>query len=215
MQELDLMTTSVSLETNDSKDATEVMNQLLLVVPRLVNLKVLRVGHSYKGRAQFPDERSEFKKKLLKNHTKLEILSLRIKRRFHLAGNEFHEDEFVKQLVATNPNIREINSLVLTEAGIRSLSSLNNLMIITGMRVKSADQIVPSVMILLTGGSGHCLQKVQVGLWKERGAAVVHPFADGVIEEGMSSKLLEAGLPFKIETSADFMTVTRECESKE
>jgi hypothetical protein len=129
-------------------------------VHKLVNLKVLRIS----GGILIHDLEAGNKKKILQNHRKLEILSLRFANIAVGVESEESDDEFVQHLVETNPNIREIDYLCLTEPGFRSLSRLQNLRTITDLRVSAPDQIVPMLTILLSGNSRHSIQMVSIGL---------------------------------------------------
>lgn len=180
------------------------MNQLLLVVTRQTNLKVLRIGGSG---TEFPDVRSSFKKKLLQNHRKLEVVSLNFDRKRNAADEELHDDEFVEQLVQTNPNIRVINSLYLTEKGIQSLCSLSNLKKIGHLRVSSADQIIPTVRNILTGNSRDSLQSIEVGL---RNNLFFSRSAIREIGSEVDPALQEAGFPFKTSHRCySYLSITR------
>jgi hypothetical protein len=212
MQELVLMTASVSPEfVQPQDDVMSDMNHLIQVVSRLTNLKVLRICRSFE---EFPDEMSSFKKKLIQNLRKLEVVSLCFERSKDEADGEFDENQFVELLVQTNPNIRVIDDLYLTERGIRSLCSLKHLKYITELRVSSSDRIIPSVMAVLTGNSGHCLETLEVSMryseenWNAVEAGV--PFVDSPVVTGLRRKLQEAGLPFEVTKYDDYnMNVTR------
>jgi hypothetical protein len=209
MHELNLLTASVfsahDLPDYDYEDMkNKEMNQLLLVVSRLTNLKVLRIGLS-QNVIDFSDESSSFKKKLLQNMMKLEVLSLTFVRSLNDDNKEYDEDELMEQLAHTNPNIREIENMYLTEKGIQSLSSLKHLERICNLRVSSSDQIIPAVLTILTGGSGHCLQIIRVGIRR-----LPYRFPECHIRTELDRVLQEAGLPFKVTNSDDILVgVTR------
>jgi hypothetical protein len=199
MQELYLTSATVFPAAHQPHEDT---NHILLIVPRLTNLKVLRIVDSVTA---FEDENSSFKKKLLQNQRKLEVVSVNFDRMVDDEGEEFHEDKFVEQLVQTNPNIREIDNLYLTENGIQSLCSLNHLKEIGRLRVSSPDQVITAVKTVLAGNSHHILQKVEVGLRLFRSS-----FADVHIISEVDHELQEAGLPFKVkEFSDNYLKVTR------
>jgi hypothetical protein len=168
MQELELRGTSClkDIHVASGEKPGRERERLLQIVPRLINLKFLRIHRkeSTAWSTKFPDVGSEFKMKLLQNHTKLEVLSLRFLRSLGEAGQELHEDNLMQQLAATNPNIREINDLYLTEKGFRSLSSMNKLTQVTGLRVTSLGDLMPMLMMLLIGNSRHTLCKVEIGV---------------------------------------------------
>jgi hypothetical protein len=199
MVELELRTASVRKQIvgfNELRNnvPTDDMNQLLLVIPRLVNLKVLQIYGFILSR-QIPYESRGFKRKLLRNHQKLEILALRFAGSWISEDEEAHDDEFVDQLVRTNTMLREVHSLFVTEAGIRSLSSLNHLTKVTGLRMTSAHQYVPMLMIILTGESAHCLQEIEFGsryCLREPGFNFDHMWWE------LEYKIRESGLPFKV-----------------
>jgi hypothetical protein len=202
------------LNTWDARLRKEMVH-LLLVVPRLVNLKVLRIGR-LEHFMKIPDELSEFMKKLLKGLTKLEVLSLRLTSSFHGTAVEYNDNELMQQLVETNPCIRGIDNLYLTEKGIRSLSSLNHLKEVTGLTVAPPDQFVPMLMvILLSGNSGHCLQKVEVSMRYVRDQW--NTVRDGVVVKGLTTEFMKAGLPFKISAqpfgSSDNFIIVRDSVS--
>jgi hypothetical protein len=186
MMELELGNTSFPL---GPQDARLHMDRLLRVVPRLVNLKVLKIGHSTHA-PPFPVDTFSFKSIIVMKHRLLEIISLRFESAKDASRKEVHEDGFVQQLVLTNPNIREIENLHLTTSGVRRLSCLRNLRTVTNLRVASPDQIVPMLTILLTGNSRHCIQKVVIGL----GDTLLEP----ALENKADAMLLESALPFDV-----------------
>jgi hypothetical protein len=185
MVELNLYNTSFPL--GPGQDARTRMTRLLRVVPRLVNLKVLRIGNR-KPAPAFPSDTFRFKTVMLMHHRQLEIVSFMFDQAADADGKQVHEDGVVHQLVRTNPNIREINNLYLTKSGIRCLSSLPNLRIVNNLRVTSRDQIVPMLMILLTGNSRHCIRHVVIGVGE---LLLQHE-----LEDEANAVLLESALPF-------------------
>lgn len=176
---------------------TEQVDVLLLnVVPRLVNLRILEIDFSaYDGPVG-----CSFKKQLVRNLTKLEHLSLFNGWELNEDGGEFPDDDLMQQLAETSPELAYIGDLFLTESGFQSLASLKNLEVVNKFRIASRDQVVPMLMILLTGKSSHSLRVVSVSL------TIIYPhdpdrraiFADGVLKSELNLKLRESGLPFRI-----------------
>jgi hypothetical protein len=190
--------------THQTLPLRDEMDHLLQVVSRQTNLKVLQICRSA---TKFPDKRSSFKKRLLQNHRQLEVLSLLFDRAHNARGEELHEDEFVEQLVRTNPNLREIHNLYLTEKGIQSLCSLNHLKQVCSLRVSSYDQIIPTVMMMiLSGNSCNCLQSIQIGLRYK--SIPENPVAAEDIGRRLDHELQKAALPFKVSMHR-YVTVTR------
>jgi hypothetical protein len=184
MTELNLTLTDM---TNNSAAAEEEV-LLLTIITRLANLKVLRIS----GSIRFPED---FKLKLLQNHRKLKVVSLQ----FDVCSMSGRgDDDFIWQLVATNPNLREIDHINPTEAGVRQLSTLNNLMVVTDLWLAAPAVAVPAAMHLLTGNSGKRIQKV---IMRSKGGSFVNdPFGFNPvpIHRQLDSKLREHDLPFVV-----------------
>lgn len=188
MQELVMASTSITWTSAPTEE--QEIDYLLLVVSRLVNLKVLRIGSS--SRFQFPDEKNFFKKKLIQNLKYLQRLSLR----FTTKENPACDDELMAHLVEKNSHLMEINCMNLTEKGVELLSSLKGLRIATDLRLESPDQMIPMVMKILTGDSQGCIQKVSVRV--KKGQADLFLMSKLSLQNDALEQLYESGLRFKV-----------------
>jgi hypothetical protein len=211
MTELNVIATSFELFFDDANIAS-VLDQLAHVIPRLVNLKVLRIFGTSVKHPFFPNGMTPPKKKLTFNLRNLKTLCLRLS----LAGNPVgDDDEFMAHLVEWNPNLEDINCLDLTEKGMRLLSSMKGLRIATELRVKSHDQIPAMLMMILSGNSQDCIQKVSISAKRLQSKHdenyEVQPLQEGTLQE-VVHQLKVSGLPFKVSTNVkgDVMIVTRD-----
>jgi hypothetical protein len=189
-----------------------------------VNLKVLRIGGSFRD---FPDEQNSFKKKLIENLPHLQRLALRLT--INPVGDEHlvmyypagDDDVLMAHLVEKNPHLIEINGMDLTENGIRLLSSMKHLQIATDLRLESRDQIIPMLMLILTGNSQNSILKVSV---RVRPAVAddpldfdyyFRPMRNETLQKEVVDHLLESGMAFRVTSNkfGDALILTRESGS--